>query len=79
MQPENSVPYSECAMAMRIAGKALLAIRRRSTELVEVWIEGQDYCTDTPYRGLICELIPFELRPSLLERGLLVLEEPPCS
>lgn len=58
-----TVPYSELAMHMRIAGKNIVAYRwREYSTLADVWIEGQDPYQDVSYSGLECEVLPFELR-----------------
>lgn len=67
------VPHSECAMHMRIAGKPVVAVRKRFGDLftADVWIEGQDPYQDVAYTALIAEVVPFELRDRLPEGGMI--------
>lgn len=74
---KNTVPHSECAMHMKIAGKEIVAVRKRFGEhfTADVWIKGQDPYQSVPYTALISELVPFELRECMPDYGqILVLD-----
>jgi hypothetical protein len=61
---KHLVPHSECAMSMRIAGKTIVAFRFdfANPNFAEVWVEGQRPFGNPPYRALVSEILPFELR-----------------
>jgi len=72
-----TVPFSECAMHMKIAGKPVVAVRKcfAAPYMADVWIAGQDPYQDVSYNALISEVVPPELRGKLPEFGqILVLE-----
>ena len=52
-----SVPYSELAMNMKIAGKPVVDWQVIGQGAL-VWVKNESQ----PYAGLISEIIPFELR-----------------